>query len=162
MKKQLVDLLTKFSLLGAMVLVTTVAPTQGQSLAYRIKANIPFGFSIGDKELPSGKYSIGRANQNSDDIVLAITDVNGRSKALQMSSSIQTWRVKDRPTLVFHRYGDQYFLFQVWPAGERTGRQFIKSRREREIQRDVAANSGMGNVSQNAGVETVAIVGVLQ
>jgi len=161
MRKQLVNVLTKFSLLGAIVLVTTVASAQGQSLANRIRANIPFDFSIGDKELPSGKYSVGRARQNSDDTVLSLTDVDGRSKAISTSSPTLTSRVKDNPTLVFHRYGDHYFLFQVWPAGETTGRQFSKSRREREIERNQVGNSPVGT-AENVEVETVTIVGVMQ
>lgn len=155
------NVLTKFSLLGAIVLVTTVASAQGQSLANPIRANIPFNFSIGDKELPSGKYSVGRARQNSDDTVLSLADVDGRSKAISTSSPTLTSRVKDNPTLVFHRYGDQYFLFQVWPAGETTGRQFSKSRREREIERNQVGNSPVGT-AENVEVETVTIVGVMQ
>jgi hypothetical protein len=162
MKVQLVNVLTKISLLGAMVFVTTVASAQGQSLAYKIRANIPFDFSVANKTLPSGTYSFGRARQNSDDMVLSITDVDGRSKAIQSSSSVETGRVKNKPTLVFHRYGDQYFLFQVWPAGETTGRQFYKSRSEREIERNLAANSSSRKMAQNAQVETVTIVGGLQ
>jgi len=161
MKKQFVNLLTKFGLLSAIVLITTVASAQGQSLAYRIRANIPFDFSIGGKELPSGKYSVGRARQYSDDLVLSLTDVDGRSKAILMSSPTLTWRVNDKPTLIFHRYGDRYFLFQVWPAGETTGRQFSKSRSEREIERNLAENSPVG-MAENMEVETVTIVGVMQ
>ena len=36
---------------------------------------------------------------------------------------------------VFHRYGDHYFLVQVWPAGATTGRAIPKSRQELEIER---------------------------
>jgi frataxin-like iron-binding protein CyaY len=162
MKKQLVNVLTKISLLSAMVFVTAVVSAQGQSLAYRIRANIPFEFSVADKKLPSGKYSIGRARQESDDTVLSITDADGSSRVIRMSHGVQTLRAKDKPTLVFHRYGDQYFLFQVWPAGESTGRQFYQSHTEREVQRNLAANSASGKVALNEAVETVTIVGVLQ
>jgi len=162
MNKQFVNLLTKFSLLTAIVLVTTVASAQGQSLAYRIRANIPFDFSIGDKELRSGRYSVGCAGQNSDDAILSLVDADGRSKALWTSSPTLTLQAKDNPTLVFHRYGDQYFLFQVWPAGETTGRQFSKSRREREIERNLVGNSSAGKIVKNLEVETVTIMGVMK
>lgn len=161
MKIQPVNVLTKIGLLSAMVLATAVTSAQGQSLANRIRANIPFDFSVADKRFPSGKYSVGRARQDSDDTVLSIADVNGRPKAVRSSIPVQMWEVADKAMLVFHRYGDQYFLFQVWPAGESTGRQFYRSRAEREIQRNLAANSSSGNVVMNQ-VETVTIVGVLQ
>lgn len=161
MKIQLVSGLTKISLLSAIVFVTAVTSAQGQSLAIRIRANIPFDFSVADKKLSSGKYSIGRARRDSDDTVLSILDVDGSSRAIPFSSSVQTLQAKDKATLVFHRYGDQYFLFQVWPAGETTGRQFYKSRSERDIQRNLHGSSSTGKIGENVPVETVTIVGVL-
>jgi len=35
--------------------------------------------------------------------------------------------------LVFSRYGDQYFLSQIWMAGNEAGYQLPKSRREVEV-----------------------------
>jgi frataxin-like iron-binding protein CyaY len=161
MRIQVVKLLAKISLLGAIVVVTMVGSAQAQSLAYRIRANIPFDFSIGDKKLSSGKYSIGRARTNSDDTTLSILDGDGRSKANTLSHAVQTLRSKDKTTLVFHRYGDQYFLYQVWIAGETTGREFSISRNERDIRRTTQSAS-TGKVAANVAVETVTIVGGLQ
>lgn len=161
MKVQLVNVITKVSLLSAMLLVTSVASAQGQSLAYRIKANIPFDFSIGEKKLPAGTYSVGRLRQNSDDSVLVIDDETGRSKAIQLSNSAQRSNAMDKATLVFHHYGDQFFLFQVWPGGATFGREFRKSRSEREL-RNLARNSSNRTMAEAEKVETVTIVGVLQ
>ena len=154
--------LAKLSLLCAIVLVTTVASAQAQSPAYRITANIPFDFSIGDRNLSSGTYSIGRALQNSDDTVLSILDGYGRSKAISSSHGVQTWRTRDKTTLISHRYEDQYFLYRVWLAGQTTGRDFSISRNERDIRRNLAQNASTGKVAANGAVETVTIVGVLQ
>ena len=161
MKIQLVSGLTKISLLSAIVFVTAVTSAQGQSLENRIRANIPFDFTVADKKLSSGKYSIGRAMRASDDTVLSISDVDGSLRAIRSSSAAQTLQAREKATLVFHRYGDQYFLFQVWPAGETTGRQFYKSRSERDIERNLHGNSSTGKIAENVAVETVTIVGVL-
>lgn len=134
MKLQLVNVLKKAGLLCAILLATVVVSAQGQTLSTRVTAQIPFDFTIGDRKLPSGKYSVGRVRQNSDDIVLSIDDQDGRSKALHTSIPVRSLDLTDKATLVFHRYGDQYFLYQVWPAGTTTGRQFPKSRSEREAQ----------------------------
>ena len=157
MKIQIVNVLTKVTLLGAMLLVTSVASAQGQSLANRITANIPFDFSVGEKKLPAGKYSISRVNQTIGDAVLSVLDDDGHAKTIRLSNPTQRLSPNSKATLVFHRYGDQYFLFQVWPAGATTGRQFPKSRSEREIQRNLA-----GNLSEGKMVESVTIVGGLQ
>ena len=154
---KLVNVLKKASLLCAILLVTVVASAQGQTLGTRVKANIPFDFSIADKKLPSGEYSFGRARQNSDDVVLSVEDQGGRSKAIRTSIPVVARDITSKGKLVFHRYGDQYFLYQVWPAGAATGRQFLKSRSEREIQENVAANRSVVKT-----VETVTITVVLQ
>ena len=157
MKIQIVNVLTKVSLLSAILLVTSVASAQGQSLANRITANIPFDFSVGEKKLPAGRYSITRVNQNIGDTVLLVADDNGHAKAIRLSSPAQRLSTNSKAMLVFHHYGDQYFLFQVWPAGATTGRQFLRSRSEQEIQRNLA-----GNLSEGKMAESVTIVGVLQ
>jgi hypothetical protein len=43
-------------------------------------------------------------------------------------------------SLVFHRYGDEYFLSEIWPAGSSTGRGLPKSRAERELKRKAQDN----------------------
>lgn len=35
--------------------------------------------------------------------------------------------------LVFHRYGREYFLAQIWPAADNVGRELGMPRREREV-----------------------------
>lgn len=157
MKTKLINLISKVTLLSAMMLVTLAASAQAQSLQYRVKANIPFDFTVGDKTLAAGKYSIGRT-QRSDDLVLSVADVRGRTKALRLTNAAVTTHPKAKATLVFHRYGNQYFLFQVWPANGNTGRQFPESSQER-AQRQIGKNSGG---APNMQYETVTVEAVLQ
>jgi hypothetical protein len=158
MKTHLINLLSKVTLLSAMVLLTSVASAQGQSLAYRVKVNIPFDFTVGEKKLPAGEYSIGRASQRSEDIVISINNLEGRTKAIRLTNATLTTHAKKRSELVFHLYGDQHFLYQVWPAGATMGRQFPESRSER-AQRQLANKTG---VAENVKRKTVTIAGILQ
>ena len=162
MKKQLVNVFTKIGLLSVIALVTAAGSAQGQSLTYQIRVNIPFDFIVADKKMPAGEYSVGRAEKNVGDTLLRISSIDGRAHAIRLTSPVQTRDFTSKGTLVFHRYGDQYFLFQVWPAGTTTGRLLSKSRSEREIERKLAANSSAGKTAKNDVVETVTIVGGLQ
>src|SRR5206468_8849752 len=101
MKKQLAKTLTKIGLLAVMAM--TVGSAQGQSLAHRIRVNIPFDFIVADKKLPAGEYSIGRVLQFSDDSVLVINSVDDRVTAVRLTSRVETLAPKDEGTLVFHR-----------------------------------------------------------
>lgn len=159
MKLQLVNILKKAGLLCAILLATLVVSAQAQSPSNRITAQIPFDFSIGDKKLPSGKYSVGRLRQNADDIVQTIDGEDGHSKAIHTSIPVRNLDLTENAKLVFHRYGDQYFLYQVWPAGTTTGRQFPASRSEREARN---ANPTVGKVPGDIQLEIVKVTAVSQ
>ena len=53
---------------------------------------------------------------------------------------------KTESKLIFNRYGDRYFLSQVWTAGNSSGRQLLKSDREKEMAQ-VAKNETKGQVT---------------
>ena len=161
MKTKLYNLMAKAGVLCAIVLATACVSVQAQSLQYRIRVNIPFDFSIGNKKLPAGNYSIGRAIQNSDNTVLSILDGRGHTKEARLSIPVLAAEAKNQATLVFHRYGDEYFLYQVWTAGETTGRQFVKSSAERALESQRMTNQSSGKVTPKMTVETVTVAGVL-
>jgi hypothetical protein len=161
MKTKLYNLMAKAGVLCAVVLATACVSVQAQSLQYRIRVNIPFDFSIANKKLPAGNYSIGRAIQNSDNTVLSILDGRGHTKEARLSIPVLAAEAKNQATLVFHRYGDEYFLYQVWTAGETTGRQFLKSSAERALQSQRMTNQSSGKMTPKVTVETVTVAGVL-
>ena len=159
MNTQLINLIPRVMLLSAIVLLASGA--KAQTLGTRLRANIPFDFNISDTKLPAGEYTVGRAIHRLDDMVVSVNDLEGNSKAIRLSNAAVTVNPHNKSLLVFRRYGDQYFLFQVWPAGATVGREFPKSKKEREVQKQLARNSA-GGVAENVKVETVTIVGELQ
>ena len=155
MRKQVVKTLAKVGLLSVMAMFMAVASAQGQSLADGLKANIPFDFTVVDKQMPAGEYSINRAQSTAGDAILKISGVKQPATVLSLTSSTQSIDPKTVGTLVFHRYGDQYFLFQVWPKGATYGREINKSRVEREVAQKARETVGAAN---RMTVETVAVV----
>jgi hypothetical protein len=61
--------------------------------------------------------------------------------------------------LVFRHYGNQYFLTEVWAAGETNGRQLAKSARQRAIERELASTSSKSEWAQR-GYEIVEVAAV--
>lgn len=161
MKTQLINFLIKTTLLSAVLIVTSVASVHGQSLSNRARFNIPFDFAFGETKLPAGKYSIGRAIQSSDDLIQSVADQKGRSKAAVLSHAVLTSQADPNASLVFHRYGDQYFLVQVWPAGGNTGREFRESKLERQVQQHLVRNSSPDKVAESAKCQVVVITATL-
>jgi hypothetical protein len=126
------------------------ASAQGQSLSDNLRAKIPFDFAVGNKKLPAGEYLLGNA-QTTSKVVLAISSRDGVAHTLTIPAQIRT--PTDTAKLIFHRYGDQYFLFQVWQVGTAIGRTVPKSRTERDVERTTPVGAANRRI-----VETVPIV----
>jgi hypothetical protein len=162
MKIRFGKLIASVTLLSAILIAASAASAQGQTLANRARFNVPFDFTFGEKQLSAGYYSIGRALQGSDDITLSIADREGRFKAVQLSQAVVRTNINTRAVLVFHRYGDQYFLSQVWQAGSSVGRQFPVSKKERDLHRQLVRNSSVDKVAKNVKYQTITIAADFQ
>ena len=130
--------LLKFGLLAVMMVIAAGAPAKAQSLGTRLTVNIPFDFTVTDKKLPAGKYAIGRAQQGNGDLVIQISRVDGDESVARLTIPVITGDPANDGLLVFHQYEDEYFLYEIWPAGGHTGRALPKSRTERDLEKKVS------------------------
>jgi len=131
MTKEFVKSLIKYGLLVATIAVMVNQTAHAQSLAYGLRVNIPFDFKVGDKTFPAGRYTVNRSQQ--DDSVIKISSWEGKANTLRPTTAVTIKKTRNRDTLVFNRYGDLYYLAQVWPAGAATGRELPVSRSERDV-----------------------------
>lgn len=115
----------------------------------KIVANIPFAFTVGKAELPSGKYTITVLNNSSDRKVLQIRSVDGRTTAMVITTG-SIGKASDDSKLVFDRYGDRYFFSQARLAGDPTGLAAAKSSAERAERRAVARTNKRTVIEINA------------
>ena len=143
MRKHFVKALATVSFLIATMVVTT-GHAQAQSLANPIRVKVPFDFVVSNKTLAAGEYFIQRAQPNSGDGMVLLSSANGQTKIFRLTNAIQSLIPTTRVTLVFHRYGTQNFLAQVWPAGAFRGRELPKSRTERELERQAREAGRIG------------------
>ena len=146
MRKYFVQALATVSLL-IVTLVVTTGQAQAQSLANPVRVKVPFDFVVSNKTLAAGEYFIQRAQPNSGDAMVSLRSADGRTNLFRLTNAVQSLDPKTRATLVFHRYGNQNFLAQVWPAGASSGRELPKSRTERELERQ-AREATMGMTSR--------------
>jgi hypothetical protein len=120
-------------LIGIAMFVAT-ASANAQSLAGPVRVNVPFDFVVANEKLPAGKYLIRRAEPTVGDLLLAVTSRDNLVNALLFTVPVHVLTPTNKGKLVFHRYGDQYFLSEVWPAGTTTGRAVAKSHAERDLE----------------------------
>ena len=122
------------TLIVAMALVTAVASANGQSRS--VAANVPFDFSVGDKILPAGEYTVRAFTPNGN--TLAIQNKQSAKAAIRLSNEITSSLASQKTKLVFHRIGPRYFLAEVWVSGEKSGRQLLKTKEQSTIESQLA------------------------
>ena len=147
MSKQLIKSLTMLSLVLGLALGATVVSANGQVTSHLITADVPFEFIVGDQTFAAGKYTVRKATN--DGKGLTISSVDGKSSVARLSNSVVATNKTRNGRLVFHRYGQEYFLAEVWSGDNDHGRQLIKSEKELQLQREQSliakSDSGKGS-----------------
>lgn len=92
--------------------------------------SIPFAFTAGRMALPAGEYRVQKSP--ADSVMVLIRGTNQSVAALVTSMPTLANARQVQSKLVFHRYGDRYFLSQLWMAGYSRGRELAPSAKERE------------------------------
>jgi hypothetical protein len=158
MKKELFKGLTMLMLIVVLALTTAVASANAQSVS-RIVADIPFEFSVGYKAMPAGEYAVKPANATGN--ALMIRSADGKSAAIRLTQETERAKNDTPARLVFHRYGERYFLAEVWNGFENTGRQLLTSQEERAIERELASISAKSETAKNT-YERVEVLAALR
>lgn len=157
MKKETLKAFTMLMMMVALALAAAAVPANAQSRNNMV-SNIPFEFVVGDKTLPAGEYNVRAINEARDALIIQGTE-NGKA-AMRLSNSTGELKNRAHARLVFHLYGQRYFLAQVW-NGETVGRDLSKSKQERAIERELASIPSKSGLAQSA-YETVEVVAVLR
>ncbi|HEX8502546.1 MAG TPA: hypothetical protein VF659_18330 [Pyrinomonadaceae bacterium] len=121
--------------LSLLISLATVSPAYAKSVD-GARAHVPFDFYVGERLAPAGEYGV--RSLTGDDTTLRIC--NGRQGNTVLTNSASE-RGVGRSRLVFHKYGDQYFLAAVWGA-DNMGRRLRESKRERGLRKELTTARG--------------------
>ena len=116
------------------VLVLSLLLVAGSAFAQTIsiKSNVPFSFNAAGKSMPAGQYSI-KSIGTADTKTLVLQGSEPGAVMMLSSNSADKLAPSDATKLVFHVYGSEYFLSEVWVAGNSLGHQIPVTTREREL-----------------------------
>jgi hypothetical protein len=157
MEGKVIKRLTMLSLVSMFTLCAAVASANAQP-GNPIRAKIPFDFNVSEKKLPAGEYTFSRLSGFASSNVMSVSNVNANISVFQSTFGAQVLTPKNESILVFHKYGDQYFLEQIWSGGEQEGTQVPESRSERTILRQLAQTQPSNMSGKVMKVESVDIV----
>ena len=145
------------TLVVGLALAAAVVTANGQTTSHQVTADIPFDFIVANKTLPSGKYAVTAVT--SDGNGLRISSRDGKSSVIRLSSLIAENGKNQTARMVFHRYGQKYFLAEVWSGVN--GRQLRHCKLERILRQELASN-GSKSDSVNESYQIVEIVALVR
>ncbi len=99
----------------------------------KIAANVPFDFTVIDEHLSAGKYTL---SETPEGTVFIQSEQPGTAISF-LAISAQANKAQENSKLVFRRYGDRYFLSEIWCQGTDRGRELRISRVEQEVARNM-------------------------
>lgn len=116
-------------LAGALALGALTHAPHAVAQSRSMMVTIPFAFRDGSRTFPAGKYQI-RCGSN----ILSVQSTDGENVSVHMMTiaEIRT-RTTEVGKLIFNKYGDQYFLSDVWLARSESGRKLVTSRLEKQL-----------------------------
>ncbi|HEY7307251.1 MAG TPA: hypothetical protein VH601_24215 [Bryobacteraceae bacterium] len=129
MKKLIFNALKVLSvcaMLGVLILSAQIRHT--------IIANVPFDFTALDQHLSAGTYTF---TSDSPQGTILIHGEQGGAAAFVLGLPVQANKIQEDAKLVFHRYGDQYFLSKIWYPWTDQGRELRVSKVEEQIARNM-------------------------
>jgi hypothetical protein len=110
------------------------------------QATIPFDFTVGQRLLPAGTYAIVHVGPN----LISVRGWKGEELVGAMTLITPTAEIRKNPDrLIFHKYGDQYFLSEIrGELGESTGKVGTSKLEQRfQLQQAAVANQSKTEIA---------------
>jgi len=116
--------------------VLAIAGVQAQR-STGVEVNLPFDFTAGKGTLKAGRYNVRKLSGE----VFSIRSEDGKQTIVNAQLTVGSRDSKGGARLVFNRYGDSYFLSQIWLTQE-IGQQLFPTKSESKA-RDTQLAKGM-------------------
>ena len=99
--------------------------------AFAVTVNIPFSFTVDDVRMPAGEYVSSPTER-----VVIIRHVAGPETKVTITNYGSSTNSDGRAKLVFHNYGNAYFLAVAWLPNSAQAREFYTSANEIKVVRN--------------------------
>ncbi|HTR34701.1 MAG TPA: hypothetical protein VMH80_02290 [Bryobacteraceae bacterium] len=109
------------------LLVAACLGLQAQTID--MHAHIPFNFQVSQRTFPAGDYAF----HHSAGVLVVREEAGDHMANISFTVSMSRLKPASEGEVKFNRYGDYYFLEQLWTPGSQEGQGVLKSAREKEI-----------------------------
>jgi hypothetical protein len=125
-------------LVGALAIGALASASHAVAQGLGVQVDVPFAFQNGSQHLPAGTYRIDLDSEH----VIILHGPAPNVAGVAMTLPEQRAKARAKGTVVFDRYGDHYYLREIWMPESTTGRKCVMSSAEkREKQLQFAQNS---------------------
>jgi hypothetical protein len=109
--------------------------TAGKAIAqdYAVQATIPFHFTVNGSQLPAGNYTLGSDVTNPRVLKISDRTQHVHAMVLTMPSADEKRKANQ---LVFHKYGNQYFLSEIRSQESAINVQLATSKQEKRAREE--------------------------
>jgi hypothetical protein len=131
MKNSITSLVAS-GLVSCALAIGAATPSFAQS-SLPIKADIPFAFQVNGTTMPAGTYLFRQENGS----IMRLSGYDTHAQALAMALPENGTDPAKISKITFNKYGDHYFLHNVWVAGSTTSYRCTTTRQEKNIVREL-------------------------
>jgi len=114
------------TLIAICLLLTTTLFAQTTPSQRLMKVNVPFSFGVEGHSLPAGEYLVFTVTPERS---IRIISSDGKHSAIVNTLPNYASSPSTNSRLVFHKYGNEYFLAQVWTDGQNVARNPLSGKR---------------------------------
>jgi hypothetical protein len=132
MKKQISNLIAAISFVFLCTVVSANAQADG-----KLVAHVPFDFYVQGQKLQAGDYMIKSMNPRAGQTCLLISRTDGKAQKMVILMPTTSRTTEGAATIVFNRYGDNYFLSEVINPAENFDARLRQSKQETNLARSV-------------------------
>ncbi len=126
----------------------TLSPVlQAQAPEVQANAIVPFGFEVGSAHIAAGSVNL----RTMQDRLISVRGAGAGSAVMSLTRHEINLEPAPASKLVFHKYGDRYFLAEIWSKNSTVHLCFIPSKAETQAKRSELASNHTS--AKNNGVE---------
>ena len=109
-------------------LASVVGVGHAQGLGPSLRVNVPFDFESGSRHFAAGSYLVRVESDH------RLTLEGASDRLITNALPDESRDIATKSTVVFRRYGDRYFLREVWTAGRRTHIHCLPTKAEKQME----------------------------
>lgn len=119
----------------AMFVLAGLGAVSASAQDHATKANIPFGFYVGNTWVPAGHYIV---SEDAGSVFVTVRNVDKNTSVIRMGGPSE--QAASSNQLIFDRYGDKLFLREVLSASGGLRVELPVSKTERRAQEQIASD----------------------